>query len=144
MPSIVNKRGLLCNKSRALFLLEYKHELSLLKKLILITEKGIGGILPKDTWCYEGICHLFASSIVSHARMAYDNMLLGHFDAANMVLRALIEKLWTILLYPGRFLEIVHSGCISFFSPTTFFLSGTQKDRQGATPNRSYHHFQRA
>ena len=64
MPSIVNKRGLLCNKSRALFLLEYKHELSLLKKLILITEKGIGGILPKDTWCYEGICHLFASSIV--------------------------------------------------------------------------------
>ena len=92
MPSIVNKRSLLCNESRALFLLEYKHELSLLKKLILITEKGIDGILPKDTWCYEGICHLFASSIVSHARMAYDNMLLGHFDAANMVLRALIEN----------------------------------------------------
>ena len=39
MPSIVNKRDLLCDKSRALFLLEYKHELSLLKKLILITEK---------------------------------------------------------------------------------------------------------
>ena len=39
---------------------------------------------------------------------------------------------------------IVHSRCISFFSPTTFFLSGTQKGRQGAIPNRSYHHFQRA
>lgn len=92
MPSIVNKRGLICNESRALFLLEYKHELSLLKKLILITEKGIGGLLPKDTWCYEGICYLFAKAIVSHAKMAYDNMLLGHFDAANMVLRALIEN----------------------------------------------------
>lgn len=92
MTSIVNKRGLLCNESRALFLLEYKHELSLLKKLILITEAGIESLTKKDTWCYEGICNLFAKSIVSHARMAYDNMLLGHFDAANMVLRALIEN----------------------------------------------------
>lgn len=92
MPSVVNKRGLLCNENRTLFLLKYKHEMSLLKKLILITKKGIDGLLPKDTWCYKGICYLFAKSIVSHAKMAYDNMLLGHFDAANMVLRALIEN----------------------------------------------------
>ena len=88
----MNKRGLLCNESRAFYLLEYKRELTLLKKLILITEKGIDCLHPKETWSFEGACHLFAKSIVSHATMAYDNILLGHFDAANMVLRALIEN----------------------------------------------------
>ena len=54
--------------------------------------------------------------------------------------------LWTISLNPGRFMVIVQSGCISnhcreinlhYSSPKN------KKDRLGAIPNRSYHHFQR-
>lgn len=92
MNTIVNKRNLFCDELNAVTMCEYKHELSLLRRLIKMTEKAIAEKDTRDTWSYEGICHMFATSIVSYAKMAHDNMVLGHLNAANMVLRVLIEN----------------------------------------------------
>ena len=92
MNTIVNKRNLFCDELNAVTMCEYKRELSLLRRLIKMTEKAIAEKDTRDTWSYEGICHMFAASIVSYAKMAHDNMVLGHLNAANMVLRVLIEN----------------------------------------------------
>lgn len=92
MTGIVNKRNLFCNEWRALTLLECKHDMSLLKQQIKMTEEAVAKKKPSDDWSFEGICHMFAKASVAHAKMAYDNMVLGHNDAANMILRAFIEN----------------------------------------------------
>lgn len=57
-----------------------------------MTEEAVEKKKPSDEWSFEGICHMFAKASVAHAKMAYDNMVLGHNDAANMILRAFIEN----------------------------------------------------
>ena len=46
-----------------------------------------------NTWSYEGICYSFAETIVDYSKMAYDNVLLGHFHAVKMINRAILENL---------------------------------------------------
>ena len=92
MSMIINKRNLFCDELNAITLYEYKHELSLLRRLIKMAESAVNQMECSDVWSYNGICQMFAKSIVSYAKMAHDNMILGHLNAANMVLRVVIEN----------------------------------------------------
>lgn len=92
MNGIVDKRKLFCDENRAIALLEFKYEVKLLRKIIELAEKGVMTKEVKETGTYEGICYLFASSIISYCKMAYDNIVIGHFYAAHMVLRSIIEN----------------------------------------------------
>lgn len=92
MSTVVNKRNLFCDELNAVIISEYKRELALLRRLIKMTESAVETMENRETWSYEGICQMFATSIVSYAKMAHDNMVLGHLNAANMVLRVLIEN----------------------------------------------------
>ncbi len=89
----VNKRDLYCDEFNAFILCEYKKELRLIKKLINISEEAIEKQDIHNTWSYEGICHSFAKTIVDHNKMAYDNLILGHFEAVHMISRAVLENI---------------------------------------------------
>ena len=89
----VNKRDLYCDEFKAFILCEYKKELRLIKKLINISEEAIEKQDIHNTWSYEGICHSFAKTIVDHNKMAYDNLILGHFEAVHMISRAVLENI---------------------------------------------------
>ena len=90
---IVNKRDLYCDEFKAFILCEYKNELRLIKKLINISEGALEKQDTHNTWSYEGICRSFAKTIVDYNKMAYDNLILGHFDAVHMISRAVLENL---------------------------------------------------
>ena len=67
--------------------------MKLIRKLINIAEKAIEKPRAANTWSYEGICHSFAKTIVDYSKMAYDNVILGHFHSVNMINRAVLENL---------------------------------------------------
>ena len=52
-----------------------------------------GSNSASNTWSYEGICYSFAKTIVDYSKMAFDNVLLGHFHAVNMIIRTVLENL---------------------------------------------------
>lgn len=91
--TFIDKRNIYGNEYNACALCEYKRELKLTKRLINISEKAIEQQAPTNTWSYEGICHSFAKTIVDYSKMAYDNILLGHFHAVNMITRTILENL---------------------------------------------------
>ena len=91
--SFINKRNLYGNEYNACALCEYPKEVKLIKRLINISEKAVEAQIVKSTWTYEGICHSFAKTIVEYSKMAYDNVLLGHFHAVNMINRSILENL---------------------------------------------------
>lgn len=83
---------LFCNDYKAVVLCEYTKELFLLKEYIKIAEKAVS-CKENSTWnSYEGICYMFAKSINEYAKMAYDNIILGHFFATHMIIRTMIEN----------------------------------------------------
>ena len=92
MESHENDGALFRDKYREVILCEYQRELSLIKQMIDMTEKAVRNKKPIDTWSHEGICHMFAKSIVDYTKMAYDNMQLGHFYATHMIFRTIIEN----------------------------------------------------
>lgn len=81
------------NEWNACALCEYQREVKLIRKLINIAEKAIEKPLTINTWSYDGICHSFAKTIVDYSKMAYDNVLLGHFHAVKMINRSILENL---------------------------------------------------
>ena len=89
---IIDKDALLGNGYNALAIYECRDVLDLIGSLIIISEEYVLDNEPEKTWSHEGICFLFAKSIVYYARMAYDNMILGHFDAAKMIMRSIVEN----------------------------------------------------
>lgn len=91
--TFINKRNIYGNEYNACALCEYQRELQLVKKLINISEKAVEQQTPENTWSYEGICHSFAKTIVDYSKMAYDNVVLGHFHAVNMIIRTILENL---------------------------------------------------
>ena len=91
--SFINKRNLFGNEYNACALCEYQREVKLIRKLINIVEKAVEKPRFENTWSYEGICHSFAQTIVDYSKMAYDNVLLGHFHTVNMINRAILENL---------------------------------------------------
>ena len=91
--SFINKRDLYGNNYNACALCEYQREVKLIKRLINISEKAVEKKSGIYTWSYEGICHSFAKTIVDYSKMAYDNVLLGHYHAVKMINRAILENL---------------------------------------------------
>lgn len=91
--SFINKRNLYGNDYNACALCEYQHEVKLIRKLINIAEKAVEKTGTVNTWSYEGICLSFAKTIVDYSKMAYDNVLLGHFHAVKIINRAILENL---------------------------------------------------
>ena len=92
MKNIVNKRGLFCDGYRALGLCEFQKEATIIRQLIKIAAEAVSNHTPSDPWGYDGICHMFAKSIVDYLKMAYDNLLLGHNYATQMIFRTVVEN----------------------------------------------------
>jgi len=88
----VDVKEIIGDDYRAVILCEYKKELALIKKLIEEAQDAVERKRVTNTWSFDGMCYMFARSIVSYAAMAYDNMLIGHFDASKMIMRAMIEN----------------------------------------------------
>ena len=80
------------DKFNAFSLCEYTRELNLTKRLINVTDRGVESKAPTNTWSFEGVCHSFAKAIVDYSKMAFDNVLLGHFHAVNMISRSVLEN----------------------------------------------------
>lgn len=91
--SFINKRNLYGNEYNACALCEYQREVKLIRKLINIAERAVEKTSASNTWSYEGICHSFAKTIVDYSKMAYDNVILGHFHSVKMINRAILENL---------------------------------------------------
>ena len=92
MRDWIRIEDLFCDEYRALMLLEHSKELNLIKELIEITERSVERKRSSDTFSFEGICYLFAKSIVGYVKAAFDNMLLGHFDETYMIYRVIVEN----------------------------------------------------
>lgn len=93
MSDIVNKDNLFCDEYRALILLEFPKELALIKQAIDLVSSAVEKNIPASTWSHEGICHMFAKSIVDYMKMSYDNLQLGHFYATQMIFRTIVENI---------------------------------------------------
>ena len=89
----IDKRNLYGNDYNACALCEYQREVKLIKRLINISKKAVEKQIVNNTWSYEGICYSFAKTIIDYSEMAYDNVLLGHYHAVNMINRAILENL---------------------------------------------------
>lgn len=92
MKGIINKRRLFGDEYRALGLLEFPKEMPILRRLIKITADAVACCVPSDSWSHEGVCHMFAKSVADYLVMAYDNLVLGHFYSAQMILRSVVEN----------------------------------------------------
>lgn len=80
------------NTENAFVLFEYRKELDLLKDFIEYAEDAVECNKTESMDSSEGICYAFAKSIIGYAKMIYDNILIGHFDSARMIIRAMIEN----------------------------------------------------
>lgn len=89
---IINANDIFCDEYKAVILCEYKRELALLKRLISIADDAVNKMPIADTWSHDGVCRAFEKSIVAYSKMAYDNFIIGHFDATNMIIRAIVEN----------------------------------------------------
>lgn len=92
MASNAYEDTLFHDKYREVILCEFQRELALVRQLIEIAEEGVRSKKSANTWSHEGFCQLFAKSIIDYAKMAYDNMQLGHFFATHMIFRTMIEN----------------------------------------------------
>ena len=88
----INKEDLFCNSYNALLGYEFPEELALIKRLIELAEEYVQSKETVNTWSYEGVCNLFAKTIVQYSKMAYDNLLLGHYNAVYMINRVIVEN----------------------------------------------------
>lgn len=68
----------------------------LLKQLIETVEEMVKKAEVEKEDCYEGICYRFAKLVVNYCKMAYDNLLLGHFDIVKMLLRVILENMLSL------------------------------------------------
>lgn len=84
--------SLFSDEYNAIVMVEYQHELELIKRLIYVAEEGIERKAVNNIWSHEGICCAFAKAIVKYSKMAYDNLILGHTDAVNMINRVVLEN----------------------------------------------------
>lgn len=90
--NLVMKSRLFGDPYGALNLWEFRRELTLLKRLVKIAENCV---LKKETHepdSFEGVCFYIARSIVAYSKAAFDNLVLGHLDATEMVIRSIVEN----------------------------------------------------
>ena len=89
---IPNINNLFCNQERAFALCDCQTEISMIRKMIVWAEAAIMEREPANAWSHEGICHMFAKSVIDYIKAAFDNMQLGHFLAVNMIFRTIVEN----------------------------------------------------
>lgn len=77
MADFVDKDKLFCNDYNALFLLEYPTALKLLRRLIEIADECVGDRRYRRDFTYEGVCDMFAKTIVDYSKMAYVKDMQG-------------------------------------------------------------------
>lgn len=80
------------NSYRATALYDYKEELTLLKALINKVSDAVYCQESMKEIDLDTISYIFARSIVDYAKSAYDNIVLGHFNSAFMIIRTIIEN----------------------------------------------------
>lgn len=91
MNDLIYQNLLFGNKGNQEFLREYTRELVKLKQFISISETYISNKeVTKSS--HEGVSYSFAKAIVDYSKMAFDNFVLGNFNSASMILRAVIEN----------------------------------------------------
>lgn len=88
----IDKDNLYGDNYHACSLCEYTREIDLIKRLINVADLGVEKQAPINTWSFGGVCHSFAKTIVDYSKMAFDNVLLGHFHAVNMIGRSILEN----------------------------------------------------
>ena len=76
----------------AVLLWEFRRELRLTRRLIKIAEKCIAEKETHVVNSFEGVCFYIARSIIWSSKSAFDNLVLGHFETVEMVIRATIEN----------------------------------------------------
>ena len=86
------KERLFGDSYRAIGLWECRRELTLIKRLIKIAERYVAEKETHAADSFEGVCFYIARSIVDYSKVAFDNLVLGHFDATEMVIRTMIEN----------------------------------------------------
>lgn len=100
---------------RSALLCEYAREMMMTKALIEEIEDAVALKEVGNSWSHDGVCFMFAKAVVDYAKMAYDNLALGHFHSTRMIFRAMLENivcLDIILNHPEHELwkyYIVHS-----------------------------------
>lgn len=92
MNNWINAKDLFGNNYKAAALGEYEDILSLIKQLIEISDEAVQCRECLNFSSHNGVCYLFAKSIIDYTKMAYDNLVLGHFFATNMVIRNIVEN----------------------------------------------------
>lgn len=76
----------------AVLLWEFRRELRLTRRLIKIAEKCIAEKETHVVNSFEGVCFYIARSIIWSSKSAFDNLVLGHFETVEMVIRATLEN----------------------------------------------------
>lgn len=71
---------------------EYNAIFSMLYDYISVIESIVTKKKCNQTDCFEGVCYLFAESIVAYGKASFDNLVLGHFHVSNMVNRTILEN----------------------------------------------------
>ena len=103
----VNKKDLFGNEYNAATLCEYRKEIKLLQKLIKISESAVEKKTHQTLLSCEGVCYEFAKTIIDYSKVAVDNVLLGHFHAAKIITRTIIENLVCLdIIYNDQTLEL--------------------------------------
>lgn len=93
MEEYVQVDKLFCDDLKSLTLLEFNYEIDLLKRFIEVCDAEVLKKRIEKINTYEGIVYNFAKSIVSYAKISFDNIILGHFDVSSMIDRILIENI---------------------------------------------------
>lgn len=89
---MIMKARLFGDPYSAVDLWEFRRELTLIKRLIKISENCVSQREAHSPDSFEGVCFYIARSIVNYAKTAFDNLVLGHFDTTEMVIRTMIEN----------------------------------------------------
>ncbi len=92
MNNFPNPKLLFGNDEHQSILIEYDNEIKLIRNFINAAESCILNKKENDILSHNGICYSFAKSIINYSKMAFDNFVLGHFNATGMITRALLEN----------------------------------------------------
>lgn len=92
MKNWIYTEMLFCDEENAADICEYEEMLSLVKEFIESAEDAVECKWTMEWNTKEGVCFKFAEAIIRYAKIAYDNIILGHFSAAFMVIRSMVEN----------------------------------------------------
>lgn len=80
------------NEENYYYIERYNFLLELLREFIEIVDEMVIDKKCDNTDCFEGVCYLFAKSIIKYAKASMDNLMLGHFEVSSIINRTLLEN----------------------------------------------------